>query len=81
MCSPTVSGLMARLGEEVTDLFAIDKEFQNTNVPRTIRFTDNLFEELNTLAQNNNISVNLLVLQCCKYSLENKEVWLKELEH
>lgn len=60
-------------------MFSIDKEYRDTNRPRTIRFTDDLFEELNTLAQNNNISVNLLVLQCCKYSLENKEDWLKDL--
>lgn len=58
-------------------MFVIDKEYKDTNHPRTIRFTDDLFEELNTLAQNSNISVNLLVLQCCKFSLENQEQWLQ----
>ena len=58
-------------------MFFIDKEYKDTSHPRTIRFTDDLFEELNTLAQNNNISVNLLVRQCCKFSLENQEQWLQ----
>ncbi len=52
-------------------MFEIDNEFKNANVPRTIRFTDALFEELSRIASENKISFNLLVLQCCKYALEN----------
>ena len=52
-------------------MFKIDNEMKNANVARTIRFTESLFEKLNETAQANNISFNLLVLQCCKYALEN----------
>lgn len=54
-------------------MFKINNEFRNANVPRTIRFTKGLFSQLNELAQKNNMSFNLLVLQCCKYALEHTE--------
>ncbi len=54
-------------------MFKIDNEFSNANVSRTVRFTENLFERLNDTAAKNNISFNLLVLQCCKYALDNQE--------
>lgn len=54
-------------------MFKIDNELKNANTPRTIRFTEPLFEKLNTVAQENGISFNLLVLQCCKYALDNME--------
>ena len=40
-------------------MFEVDNEFKNANVPRTIRFTETLFDELNK------------ILQCCKYAMEN----------
>ncbi len=52
-------------------MFEINNEFKNANIPRTIRFTDALFEDLNKIALENDISFNLLVLQCCKYAIEN----------
>lgn len=54
-------------------MFKIDNELKNANTPRTVRFTESLFERLNKTAANNNISFNLLVLQCCKYALDNIE--------
>lgn len=51
-------------------MFQINKEFRDTNIPRTIRFTEPLFAELNKVAQENKISFNLLVLQCCKFALD-----------
>ena len=54
-------------------MFKIDNEFKNANISRTVRFTEKIFEQLNIVAQINNISFNLLVLQCCKYALENME--------
>ena len=54
-------------------MFKIENEYKNANVSRTIRFTEPLFEKLNQLASENNISFNLLVLQCCKYALENRD--------
>ena len=38
-----------------------------------IYITEPLFEKLNETAAKNNISFNLLVLQCCKYAMENME--------
>ena len=54
-------------------MFKIDKEFKSANISRTIRFTEPLFEQLNQTAAENDISFNLLVLQCCKYALEHQE--------
>ena len=54
-------------------MFKIDNELKSANVARTVRFTEPLFEKLNKTATNNNIFFNLLVLQCCKYALENME--------
>lgn len=52
-------------------MFKVDNELKSANISRTIRFTEPLFEKLNTVAAENNISFNLLVLQCCKYALED----------
>ena len=57
-------------------MFKIENEFKNANISRTVRFTEPLFEKLNKVAAENDISFNLLVLQCCKYalgSMENEE--------
>ena len=54
-------------------MFKTYNELKSANVARTVRFTEPLFEKLNKTATNNNISFNLLVLQCCKYALENME--------
>ena len=54
-------------------MFKVDNEFKNINVARTIRFTEKMFEQLNQVAADNNISFNSLVLQCCKYALDNLE--------
>ena len=52
-------------------MFEIDKKFKGADIPRTIRFTEELFAELNKIAQNNKISFNLLILQCCDYAIKN----------
>ena len=52
-------------------MFKVKNDFKNVNVPRTIRFTEKMFEELNQLAMDNEVSFNLLVLQCCQYALDN----------
>ena len=54
-------------------MFKIENEFKDANVPRTIRFTEKLFEQLNKMAIENDVSFNLLVLQCCKYALEHSD--------
>ncbi|MBQ5321291.1 MAG: hypothetical protein J6K88_04460 [Oscillospiraceae bacterium] len=52
-------------------MFKIENEFKSANISRTVRFTEQLFERLNKTAVENDISFNLLVLQCCKYALDN----------
>ena len=54
-------------------MFTVNNEFKGANVPRTIRFTEEIFSELNRMAAENDVSFNLLVLQCCKYAIENSE--------
>ena len=54
-------------------MFKIDTKFKNANVSRTIRFTEDMYEELARLAQQNGISFNNLVLQCCRYALDDME--------
>ena len=54
-------------------MFKINNEFSSANISRTVRFTESLFEKLNKMATENNISFNLLVLQCCKYALDSGE--------
>lgn len=52
-------------------MFEIEKKYKSANVSRTIRFTEDIFERLNKTAYENEISFNLLVLQCCRYALDN----------
>ena len=54
-------------------VFKIDTRGKNANIPRTIRFTEELFERLGNIAQDKGISFNYLVLQCCEYALDNLE--------
>lgn len=54
-------------------MFKIENEFKSANISRTVRFTEPIFERLNQVASENGISFNLLVLQCCKYALDNQE--------
>ena len=54
-------------------MFKVENEFKNANIPRTVRFTEKLFEQLNKYAVENDVSFNLLVLQCCKYAMDNAE--------
>lgn len=50
-------------------MFTINKSLSRPNVPRTIRFTEDLFDELYIVSKKEEISFNALVLQCCQYAL------------
>ena len=52
-------------------MFEVENKFKNANVARTVRFTESMFEQLNDIAAKNDISFNLLVLQCCQYAIDN----------
>lgn len=51
-------------------MFKVEKpEYTN----KTFRMPNELISQLEILAQNKQISLNQLVIQCCKYALENLE--------
>lgn len=54
-------------------MFKIEKTFSKANIPKTIRFTEKLDKELTTIARNEDISFNELVLRCCWYAIGNYE--------
>jgi len=54
-------------------MFVIDNQFSNANIARTVRFTEKIFNELNETAEKNGVSFNMLILQCCRYSLDHME--------
>lgn len=45
------------------------KKTQSSN--KTIRMPDPLIEKIQNIADQNNISFNQLVVQCCEYALNN----------
>lgn len=47
------------------------KIYKNEYINKTFRLPAGLVKELTTLAQNNNVSLNNLVIQCCQYALLN----------
>ena len=56
--------------QEVLRMFKIEKpEFVN----KTFRIEKKLVERLEQVAQQEDISVNALVVQCCNYALDNME--------
>ena len=54
-------------------MFQIEKGMYRANIPRTVRFPEALFEYLSQLAQDNNVSFNSLVIQCCNYAVCDME--------
>ena len=53
-------------------MFEIQNEFKNPRITRSIRFTEGLYRDLCKLVKENDISFNLLVLQCCAYALKHR---------
>lgn len=54
-------------------MFRIEKVYSKANIPKTIRFTEDLDEKLFKVASEENISFNELVLRCCKFALDEYE--------
>ena len=52
-------------------MFIVDNKMPKSNIARTIRFTEEIYDELSQIASAENISFNQLVLQCCKYAIDN----------
>ncbi len=54
-------------------MFEVENKYKESNIFRTVRFAQKLFDELNKVAAENKISFDLLVLQCCDYALKNRK--------
>lgn len=52
-------------------MFVIQKPHAKANIPKTIRFTEELNNQMIALAQKEDISFNELVIQCCHYALDH----------
>ena len=52
-------------------MFVVNNKVPKSNVSRTIRFTEEIFDELSYIANAEDVSFNQLVLQCCKYAINN----------
>ena len=52
-------------------MFEIEKIEKKDSVPRTIRFGRPMFEQLQQIAVDHDISFNLLVIQCCQYAIDH----------
>lgn len=50
-------------------MFTVDKTLSRPNIARTIRFSEELFDNLVQISEEEEISFNLLVLQCCQYAI------------
>lgn len=58
-------------------MFTIKKP-QSSN--KTIRMPDTLIDQLQQLANENDISFNQLVVQCCEYALDHQKKETQETE-
>jgi hypothetical protein len=52
-------------------VFRVKNPLKNANIPRTIRFTEDIYDKLHKIAFEKDISFNLTVLECCKFALDN----------
>jgi len=52
-------------------MFIVNSALSKPNIPRTIRFTEEIYSTLQLLSEEENISFNALVLQCCKYAMDS----------
>ena len=54
-------------------MFNIDRTLLNPNISVTLRFTPILHEWLHKRAEQGNISLNQMVLLCCKYVMDEEQ--------
>lgn len=45
------------------------KKSKDCNIPCTVRFQENLFNDLKSISKKNNISFNNLIIQLCDYGV------------
>ena len=54
-------------------MFKVNKKTNKVTIPHTLRFDEKLYEELQKLASKEDVPFNTLIMQCCKYALDNLE--------
>ena len=47
---------------------------ESANIPRTIRFTEDLFDEYNEISHQTGVSFNSLVLEAMRYALKDLKI-------
>ena len=52
-------------------MFEIEKAQKKDSTPRTIRFSQAMFDDLQQIAADHDVSFNLLVIQCCQYAIDH----------
>ena len=50
-------------------MFKVHRNEETSN--RTFRFPKSLLDEMSALAQQENVSLNSFVVQCCEFAIEN----------
>ncbi len=53
-------------------MFDIQK-FKNSTIQTSIRFPDDIYDEIKKVAEENDMSINNVVISCVKYALKNKK--------
>ncbi|MCM1416754.1 MAG: hypothetical protein NC430_12635 [bacterium] len=61
-------------------MFVVKKPHKKANVPKTIRFTEELNRQIEALALKSEVSFNELVIQCCQYALDQYDWGGRERE-
>lgn len=59
-------------------MFKVRHVEETTN--RTFRFPKSLLDKMSVIAQNENISLNNFVVQCCEYAIDNLQQPQQEKE-
>lgn len=52
-------------------MFDIEK-YKNSNIQISIRFPENIYNEIKNIAYKNDMSFNNVVISCVKYALQNR---------
>ena len=54
-------------------MFKVNSSLSKSNIPRTIRFSEETYNSLFEIAEIEQVSFNSLVLQCCSYAINDYE--------
>lgn len=52
-------------------MFKVQRTQETVN--KTLRFPKDLIEKISKIAQNENVSINSFIIQCCEYAIDNMQ--------